>query len=81
LVRGSILSPGCRVNSYALVEDSVLFENVRVGRNAVIKRAIIDKNVEIPDGFQVGVDPDHDRSRFTVSDDGVAVIGKNEKVA
>ncbi len=81
LVRGSILSPGCRVNSYAVVEDSVLFENVRVGRNAVVKRAIIDKNVEIPDGFQVGVDLDHDRSRFTVSDDGIAVIGKNEKVA
>ena len=62
---GQLLCPG---------EDSVLFENVSVGRNAVVKRAIIDKNVEIPDGFQVGVDLDHDRSRFTVSDDGIAVI-------
>ena len=33
-VRHSILSPNVRVNSYAMVEDSILFEGVNVGRKA-----------------------------------------------
>ncbi len=48
-VRRSILGPLCRVNSYSLVEDSILFENVIVGRHVKIRKAIIDKNVVIPD--------------------------------
>ncbi len=75
-VRRSILAPRVRVNSYAQVEDSVLFENVDVGRNAVVRRAIIDKNVRIPAGELIGVDLERDRERFTVSDDGVVVIAK-----
>ena len=79
-VRRSVLSPGVFVHSYADVEDSVLMHNVDVGRHAVIRRAIIDKNVRIPDGARVGVDLDRDRERYTVSADGVVVIGKNDKV-
>ncbi len=75
-VRRSILSPQVRVNSYALVEDSVLFENVDVGRGAVVRKAVIDKNVKIPPGEEIGVDLELDRERFTVSDDGVVVIAK-----
>ena len=75
-VRRSILSPDVRVNSFAEVEDSVLFENVDVGRNAVVHRAVIDKNVRVPDGEKIGVDLERDRERFTISDDGVVVIEK-----
>ena len=75
-VRRSILSPRVRVHSLALVEDSVLFDNVHVGRNAVVRRAVVDKNVRIPDGEEIGVDLERDRQRFTVSEGGVVVIGK-----
>src|ERR1700682_602144 len=47
-VRRSILSPNVRVNSYALVENSILFSTVDVGRHSHIRRAIIDKDVHIP---------------------------------
>lgn len=79
-VRRSIISPQVRLHSYAMVEDSVIFDGVHVGRNAVVKRAIIDKGVVVPPGFQIGVDLDHDRERYTLSDDRIIVIGKGEKL-
>jgi glucose-1-phosphate adenylyltransferase len=77
-VRGSVLSPGVFVHSYAEIEGSVLMHGVRVGRNAVIRRAIIDKNVVIPPGFTIGVDHEADRARFSVTDNGIVVVPKNE---
>jgi glucose-1-phosphate adenylyltransferase len=79
-VRDSVVSPNVRVNSWARVEGSVLMPDVVVGRHAVVRRAIIDKNVHIPEGAQIGVDLDADRGRFKVSDNGVVVIGKGQKV-
>ncbi len=79
-VRRSVLSPGAHVHTGALVEDSVLLHNVDVGRGAVVRRAIIDKNVHLPQGVQIGVDPEADRARFHVSEGGVVVIGKDDLV-
>jgi glucose-1-phosphate adenylyltransferase len=80
LVERSVVSPNVRINSWSRVEDSVLMEGVQVGRRAVIRRAIIDKNVIVPEGAQIGVDPDRDRKLYTVSDEGVVVIGKGQRV-
>jgi len=78
-VRRSILSPNVRVNSYALVENSILFSTVDVGRHSRIRRAIIDKDVKIPPGSTIGYDLDHDRRRgFTITEQGVVVIAKAE---
>ncbi len=78
-VRRSILSPKVRVNSYALVENSILFEGVDVGRHSRIRRAIIDKDVKIPPQTTIGYDPEHDRQRgFQITEQGVAVIAKAE---
>jgi glucose-1-phosphate adenylyltransferase len=80
VARRSILSPGVRLHSYSLVEDSVLMHGVEVGRKAVVRRAIVDKNVVIDPGAQVGVDPEADRARFTVSAGGIVVIPKGVRV-
>jgi len=78
-VRRSILSPNVRVNSYALVENSILFEGVDVGRHCRIRRAIIDKDVKIPANTTIGYDLEHDRRRgFQVTEQGVVVIAKDE---
>ena len=67
-----------RVHSYALVEDSILFDGVVVGRNARIRRAIVDKDVRIPTGFEVGWNREADARGFTVSDEGITVVAKGE---
>lgn len=75
----SILSPGVRINSYALIEDSILFENVEVGRHARIRKAIIDKDVKVPPGFDIGWNRAADLARgLTVTEDGVTVVAKGE---
>jgi glucose-1-phosphate adenylyltransferase len=81
LVRTSVLSPGVRVNSWSTVERSVILHNTVIGRHAVVRDAIIDKNVVVPEGAEVGVDKEHDKSRgFVVSDGGVTVVGKGQDV-
>ena len=80
VVKRSILSPGVRVRQWATVEDSVLMHGVDVGPHAIVRKAIVHKNVRVPEGAQIGVDPDADRERFVVSKSGVVVIGKGQKV-
>jgi glucose-1-phosphate adenylyltransferase len=81
VARRSVLAPDVHLHSYAEVEDSVLLPGVEVGRGAVVRRAILDKDVVVEPGAQVGVDPEADRERFTVSDGGVVVIPKGARVA
>ena len=76
-VERSILSPGVRINSYAEVNESILFHNVVVGMKAKVKKVIIDKNVRVPDGMKIGFDLEKDRKRFFVSEEGVVVIPKD----
>jgi glucose-1-phosphate adenylyltransferase len=77
LVERSILGANVRINSYSYITDSILFHNVWVGRHARIRRAIIDKNVVIPEGYEIGFDPETDKKKFTVTDTGIVVIPKN----
>jgi glucose-1-phosphate adenylyltransferase len=76
MARRSVLSPGVHLHSFAEVEDSILMHGVDVGRGAIVRRAIIDKNVRIFPGAQIGVDPEADRERFTISPGGVVVVPK-----
>jgi glucose-1-phosphate adenylyltransferase len=81
-VERSVVGLHCRVNSFANVSDSILFDNVDVGRHAQVRRAIIDKGVRIPPGTRIGYDLNSDRLRgLTVTKSGIVVIGKGDIVS
>jgi glucose-1-phosphate adenylyltransferase len=77
----SIIAPDVSVETGAHVEGAVLLPGVSVGRNATVRKAILDKGVHVPDGVQIGIDHEADAAHgYTVSDGGVVVLGKGEKV-
>ncbi len=78
-VEDSVLSPKVRINSFSYVKRCILFENVNVGRKARLINTIVDKNVEIPEGEEIGFDIEKDKKRFFVSEEGIVVIPKNYK--
>jgi glucose-1-phosphate adenylyltransferase len=79
-VERSIVGPGAYVDHDAHVTDSILFNGVRVGSGARLHRCIVDKSVSVPEWYRVGLDPGLDRERFTISDEGIAVIEKDRKL-
>jgi len=47
-----------------------------VGRHAKIRKAIIDKEIQIPEGMQIGYHPEEDARHFTVTPSGIVVVPK-----
>ena len=73
-VKGSVLGRGVRVHTGSYVENSVIFDNCDIGRQAKVRKAILDKNVKIPEGAQIGYDPEEDRKRYHVTESGIVVV-------
>ncbi|MDD3587164.1 MAG: glucose-1-phosphate adenylyltransferase [Thermoguttaceae bacterium] len=75
MIRHSILGHRVRVNSFASVEDSILFSDVNVGRNAQIHRAIVEKGVSIPNDSRIGFDREADEAHgYFVTDCGLTIV-------
>ena len=75
-VRSSVLSWDVTVRSWAQVDESVIMDRVEVGRHCKIKKAIIDKENVIPAYTEIGINPQADRERFTVTPRGIVVVPK-----
>jgi glucose-1-phosphate adenylyltransferase len=76
-VSRSVLSPAVRVDAGAEVNGAVLMHGVHVGAGAVVRNAVVDKFVAVPPGARLGVDPDEDRARGFVVEDGLTILGKD----
>jgi len=79
-VRRSVLGYDTRVNSYAEIEDSILFNHVNIGRHSCIRRAIIDRHVNLPERTMIGYDLEEDRKRFHVSEGGIVVVVREDSM-
>ncbi|MDE2627803.1 MAG: glucose-1-phosphate adenylyltransferase [Burkholderiales bacterium] len=73
-VRRSVLSPRVCIGDGSVVEDSLLLPGAQLGRNVVLRRVIVDEGCVLPDGIRIGIHPDEDRARFTVTDRGVTLV-------
>ncbi len=74
VVRHSLLFSNVRVNSYSLVEDSVLLPDVTVMRNCTIRRAVLDRGCVVPEGAAIGEDLEADKERFYVTPNGIVLV-------
>jgi len=80
-VWGSILSPGVVVERDALVEKSIIFDDVSLEPGARVRRAIVDKESRIQAGASIGYDHEADKRRgCTISESGVVVVPKGMKI-
>jgi glucose-1-phosphate adenylyltransferase len=77
LVENSLIGPNVKINSFAYVTDSIIMNNCNIGRHARIRKTIIDKNVIVPEGYEIGFDLENDKKKFTVTESGIVVIEKN----
>jgi glucose-1-phosphate adenylyltransferase len=70
----SVLSRGVRVNSFAVVEDSIIFPDVEIGETALVRKAIIDRGVRVEPGDKIGYNIEEDAKRFFVSESGIVIL-------
>ena len=78
-VEHCVLGRNVRVNSYSVVRDSILFDDVEVGRGCRIRKVIADKRISIPANMELGFDPEYDRARgFHVTESGLVVISQGD---
>jgi glucose-1-phosphate adenylyltransferase len=80
VVKQSILGHRVHVHSHTVIEQSVVMGDTDIGKNCRIKRAIFDQEVVVADGTVIGEDPEFDRHRFQVSENGIVVIPKGARV-
>ena len=73
-VRHSLLFSNVSVHSYSKIDSSVILPNVTIGRNCRISNAVIDKDCEIPDGTEIGLNEEDDKNRFHISAKGVVLV-------
>ena len=79
-VERSIIGPGSFIDHDAHVTESIIFPGVHVGAGARLHRTIIDKNVIIPDWYRIGLEPDVDAERYSVSPSGITVVEKDRRL-
>jgi len=73
-VARSVLFSDVRINSYSTIEDAVILPKVDIGRYVTLRRVVVDRGARIPDGTEIGVDPEQDRKRFYVSEKGITLV-------
>ncbi|MCI4463476.1 MAG: glucose-1-phosphate adenylyltransferase [Caldisericum sp.] len=78
-IRNSIIFYDVKVKAGSIIEDSIIFGEVKIGRNVKIRRAIIDKHVEIPDGMEIGYNPEFDKKYFYVTPTNIVVLERGYK--
>jgi glucose-1-phosphate adenylyltransferase len=73
-IHRTMLSTGCRANSYSSLDHAVVLPEVIINRHARLSKVVIDRGVVIPEGLVVGEDPELDAKRFRRTESGICLI-------
>ncbi len=80
IVQDSVIGRDVLIDSGAAVINSLIMDRVKVGKNCKINMAIIDKDVNIPEGIQIGYNLEDDKKRFSVDEESnIIVVPKGYK--
>jgi glucose-1-phosphate adenylyltransferase len=80
IVQDSVIGRDVLIDSGATVVNSLIMDRVKVGKNCKIQMAIIDKDVDIPEGVNIGYNLEEDKKRFYVDEESnIIVISKGYK--
>ena len=70
----SVLGQRVCVEDGAEVTESILMEGSRIGAGARLHRVIVDRNAVIGAGTEIGFNPEQDRERYHVTENGIVVV-------
>jgi glucose-1-phosphate adenylyltransferase len=70
----SLLFTGVHTHSFSELERVVALPYVEIRRGAKLRNVVIDRGVTIPEGLEVGEDPQADARRFRRTENGVCLI-------
>jgi glucose-1-phosphate adenylyltransferase len=73
-VERSIIGPRVEIHNASEVDECVIMGGSRIGKEVRLRASSIEESTTLPDGIEIGFDLDHDRERFTVTENGVVAV-------
>ncbi|MFA0086472.1 glucose-1-phosphate adenylyltransferase [Vibrio sp. 10N.286.49.C2] len=73
-VTHSLISSDVRVEDRSEVTDCILLPSATVGMDCKLRKVIVCEGCQIPDGMTIGFDVEHDKARFTVTEEGIVLV-------
>lgn len=77
----SVIRRDAVIESGAMIEESIIMDHTVVGKGCRLRRVIIDKFNVLPEGTQIGIDPERDRrtGNYHHAAGGIVVVPKAER--
>lgn len=70
----TVLFSNVRIKPFCHIEKAVILPAVEIGEGCKLRNVVIDRGCIIPDGLNVGKDPELDAKRFYRTENGVVLI-------